>query len=230
MSRNTQRSKARRWALVGVIGLVVVMLALAAAWHWTPLQEVAEPRAIARWLRTVAGTAWMPPLVAAVYVAASLVMFPNTVLCLAIIMALGPLWGTAYAYGGSMVAALVGYALGRRGGKRVDKLHLRGLDRISAELRRGGFMQVLVLRVLPITPFSATNILSGAARVRLLPFAAATLVGISPYILTFAAFGRQARRLLSDPTPMDIAVTVVIAVVATVGLLVARSRAAAHGK
>lgn len=230
MPKTTQRSKARRWAIVGGLGLVVVMIALAAAWHWTPLQDVAEPRKIARWLGTVAHSAWMPPAVAVIYVAASLVMFPNTVLCLAIIMALGPLVGTAYAYGGSMFAALTGYVLGRLGGKRVEKLRFRGFDRISAELRRGGFMQVLMLRVLPIAPFSATNILSGAARVRLLPFVAATLVGISPYILTFAAFGRQARRLLSDPTPMDIAVTVVIAAVATFGLLLARSRAAAHAK
>src|SRR5690349_2503591 len=80
MPRKTQRSKARRWALVGVAALVVVMLALVAAWQWTPLQDVAEPRAIARWLRSMAQTAWMPPLVALVYVVASLVMFPSTVL------------------------------------------------------------------------------------------------------------------------------------------------------
>jgi phospholipase D1/2 len=225
----TQRN-ARRWALGAVLGFVAAVLALAAAWHWTPLQQVAEPRVIARWLGTVTHAAWLPPLVATAYVAASLVMFPNTVLCLGIILALGPFEGTAYAYGGSMTAALVGYALGRWGGARVDRLRIRAFDRISAELRHGGFVQVLMLRLLPVAPFSVTNILSGASRVRLLPFAAATLVGISPYILAFAAFGRQARRLLSEPTPLDAALAAAIAAVAIFALWQARALAAARAK
>jgi uncharacterized membrane protein YdjX (TVP38/TMEM64 family) len=231
MTQKTQRSKARRWALIGIIGFVVVVAGLAAAWRWTAFgQDFAEPRAIAQWLDSMSETAWMPPLVAIIYVAASMVMFPNTVLCLAIIMAMGPVEGAAYAYGGSMAAALAGYTMGRRGGAYVDKLRLRGFDRISKELRNGGFVKVLMLRLLPICPFSATNILSGAARVRVLPFLAATVIGISPYILTFSAFGRQARRLLSDPSPTEIAVTVAIVALATFALWQARALAAAHAK
>jgi phospholipase D1/2 len=230
MPHNTPRSKARRWALAVVAVLIVVMLALIAAWRWTPLQEVAQPRAIAGWFGAMADSVLMPPLVALVYVAASLVMFPNTVLCLGVILALGPVEGAAYAYGGSLTAALTGYVMGRRGGKRVDKLRLRSFDRISAELRHGGFAQVLMLRLLPIAPFTATNVLSGAARVRLLPFVAATLVGISPYILTFAAFGQQARRLLSDPTPLNVAVAVVIVLLAVFALWQARALAATRRK
>jgi phospholipase D1/2 len=231
MTRNTQRSKARRWALIGIVGFVLTVAALAAAWRWTALgQALAEPRAIADWLNSMANTLWMPPVVAGVYIAASLVMFPNTVLCLAIIMALGPLEGAAYAYGGSMAAALAGYAMGRRGGKHVDKLRFRNFDRISAELRHGGFFKVLTLRLLPICPFSATNILSGVARVRVLAFLAATVIGISPYILTFAAFGRQVRRLLSDPSPTDIAVAVAIAALAAFAAWQARALAVARAK
>lgn len=230
MPGKTQHRKARRWAVLAAVGFAVVMIGLVAAWHWTPLQELAEPRAVARWLRSAAHTAWLPPLVAALYVASSLIMFPNTVLCLGVIMALGPLPGALYAFGGSLVAALVGYALGRRGGRRVERFRFRGFSRISSQLRRGGFTQVLALRLLPIAPFTATNILSGAARVHLLPYVAATLVGIAPYILTFALFGRQARRLLSDPTPTDAAVTLAIAAVATLALWRARTVAAARAR
>lgn len=227
MPKPLARSQARRWAVIGVLFLVVVMAALIAAWHWTPLQEVAEPRAIARKIQAV-GDAWMPLIVAVVYVLGSLLMFPNTVLSLAVIMAAGPVEGAAYAFGGSAVAALVGYQLGRHGGRRIERFRFRGLSRMSTQLRRGGFTQVLALRLLPIAPFTATNILSGAARVPLLPYLAATLVGISPYILTFALFGRQARRLFSDPTPTDAAVTLAIAAVATVALWRARALAAAR--
>jgi uncharacterized membrane protein YdjX (TVP38/TMEM64 family) len=163
-----------------------------------------------------------------VYVLGSLLMFPNTVLSLGVIMAAGPVEGTAYAYGGSLLAALVGYWLGRRGGKRVEAVRFKGLERMSKELRSGGFTQVLALRLLPIAPFTATNLLSGAARVRLLPYVTATLVGISPYILAFALLGRQARRLFSDPTPTNIAV--MVAIVATATLLMWRARALAAAR
>ena len=222
MSRSKAPSK-KQWALIGVVGLAILMAALLAAWHWTPLHEYAEPRAIARWLRGQGDNPWMLPLVALVYVAASLVMFPNTVLCLGVIMALGPVAGTAYAYGGSLAAALVGLALGRRGGVLVEKLRSRGFDKLNAGLRRGGFMQVLMLRLLPIAPFSATNILCGAARVKVVHFVGATVIGISHYILGFAAFGHQAQRLLSDPSPRDVVVTVAI-IAAMVGFAIWQSR------
>jgi uncharacterized membrane protein YdjX (TVP38/TMEM64 family) len=227
MTRAREKPGARRLLLIGGIGLFVLILALAAAWRWTPLHEIAEPRAISDFLDDAADEGWMPLLIAGIYVSASLVIFPNTVLCLAVILALGPLIGTAYAYGGSLTAALVGYSLGRWGGQRIEKLRVRAVNRASKELRRGGgFLQVLALRVLPLAPFSATNIVSGAARVPVLPFIAATLIGISPYILTFAAFGRQARRLLSNPTMEDAAIAAAILVVASLATWGARVAAA----
>ena len=230
MPTNSQRSKGRRWILIGAIGLVVVMVALLAAWKFTPLHDIANARSIAHWLDAKAQTPWMPPIVAVIYVAASLVLFPNTVLCLAVIMALGPLLGTAYAFGGSLCAALTGYGLGRRGGEEVAKHRFQAFNRVSRELRKGGFTSVLMLRALPVAPFTVTNVLSGAARVPLLPFVAATLLGISPYILAFAAFGQQARRLISDPTPTQIAVTVAIVTAAAFGLWQVRSLAVARAK
>lgn len=197
------RRDSRRTALRIALALLVLMLALAAAWHWTPLQEVARPSVISPWLHDAARSPWMPLFIAVLFVGASWVLFPNTVLCLAVILALGPRMGTAYAFAGSMLAAFVGYSIGRWGGQRIEKLRVRAIDRFSGELRRGGFLQVLALRFLPVAPFSATNIVAGVARVHLLPFLAATAVGISPYILTFGLFGRQARRVVTDPSLAD---------------------------
>lgn len=228
MTRHAARSQPRRRALIVAGALAALVLTLVAVWHWTPLQEYAEPRRVAGWLKDSANEGWMPVLVAAVYIGASLVMFPNTVLCLAVILALGPLAGAAYAYGGSLAAALTGYTMGRWSGRSVQKLHVRAVDKLTAELRRGGFAQVLALRFLPVAPFSATNIVSGAARVPLPAFLAATVVGISPYILAFAAFGRQARRLLSEPTPTDAAI--LAAIMATVAVIAWRARTLAAAR
>lgn len=227
MSRVREILKARPWVLAGALGLVILIVALAAAWRWTPLHDMVSPAVISAWLKDASDEGWMPLLVAVVYVGASLVMFPNTVLCLSVILTLGPLAGTAYAFGGSLAAALAGYSLGRWGGRHIEKLRLRGVNKMSAKLRQGGgFAQVLAIRLLPVAPFSATNILCGAARVSILPFLAATAIGISPYILTFAAFGRQARRLLSNPSMEDAAIALGIIVVAGLAIWWARSKAA----
>jgi len=218
-------AKSRRWTLIVAIGLGVLALALAAAWKWTPLHELVNPSVVSAWLKDASDERWMPLLVAAVYVAASLVMFPNTVLCLAVILTLGPIAGTAYAFGGSMVAALVGYSLGRWGGKRIEKLRLRAVDKVGAKLRKGGgFAQVLTIRILPVAPFSVTNIVSGAAHVRLLPFLSATALGIAPYILAFGMFGRQTRRLFTHPTLADGAGMLAIVVVLGLATWWAHSR------
>lgn len=230
MSRRKTGDTTSRGVIIGLLAVMAIVLGLAAAWHWSPLHELADASAVAHKLKSVARTPWMPLVAAFVYVAASLVMFPNTVLCFAIIMALGPIWGAAYAFGGSLAAALAGYAIGRRGGKHVDKLHLGPFSRASAELRKGGFMRVLALRMLPVVPFSATNILSGAARVNVLHFAIATVIGISPYIVAFAAFGRQVRRMLAHPTVGDAAIMLAIAAAASVTLWQARSWAEARAK
>lgn len=230
MTRKAAQHRESRRLLFAAAGFLVLVLALAAAWHLTALHEYADPGALARRLKAVAKTPWMPLVVGVVWVLASLVMFPNTVLCFAIIMALGPVLGAIYAYGGSLAAAVTGYAIGRRGGKRVDRLHVGAFKRASDELRSGGFVRLLALRLLPVVPFSATNILSGAARVRLVPFMVATLVGISPYVLTFAVFGRQARRLLAHPEPVDIAITAAIAVTASLALWQAHALAARRAR
>jgi uncharacterized membrane protein YdjX (TVP38/TMEM64 family) len=216
--------RARKTTLIGAGIILVVMLSLAAAWRWTPFQEVAEPGMMIHWLRESGDSPWMPVLVGALFVAASWVLFPNTVLCLGVILALGPVLGTAYAFGGSMLAAVVGYSMGRWGHRRIEKLQISAFDQISKQLRRGGFFQVLAIRVLPVAPFSATNILAGALRLRLVPFAAATAVGIAPYIVTFGVFGRQARRLLSNPSPTDVALAVGIVAVAAIVAWLAHSR------
>lgn len=221
---------AKRRLLYAALGFAALVLAFTAAWHWTPLHHYVEPRAIAHWLRSMARTPWMPFVIAFLYVAASFVMFPNTVLCLAVVMSLGPVWGAGYAFAGSLAAALVGYAIGRRGGERVEKLKVGAVAKASHELRHGGFSRILALRLLPVVPFSATNILSGAARAPLLPYVGATLVGTSPYILAFAAFRRQARHLFTDPSPTDAAVAFAIAAAASLLLWQARSWATAHSK
>lgn len=212
-----QKHKHRR-VRVYVVLAIVAMLALTAIWQWTPLKEYAQPRLIAGEMRAMIHSPWLPVLIAGVYVLSNVIMFPITVLCLATILALGTHPGLLYATGGSLLAALVAYFLGRRyGADHVAKLGIKSVDRLSQGLRKGGIVQVTILRLLPLAPFSVVNVMAGAARVRVIPFTVGTILGMLPGNLVFTAFGRQLRQLLANPSPGEIAGLAAVTVVASIG-------------
>lgn len=209
MAEKRRRARLRIYATLGV----VMVLALTAAWHWTPLREYADPRWIARALRWVAHSSWLPVFILAAYVLSNAVMFPITVLCFATILALGTHPGLLYATVGSLLAALTAYAAGRYyGAGTLGKLRIKGLTQMGESLRWGGIVQMTILRLLPLAPFSIVNLVAGAARVRVIPFIVGTVLGMLPGNLVFTAFGRQLRQMIANPTPMEIAVTIAVTI------------------
>lgn len=55
--------------------------------------------------------------------------------------------------------------------------------------RRDGFFFLLFLRLTPLLPFFAVNLIAAAGGLRLIAFISATLIGIAPMNLTIAAIG-----------------------------------------
>lgn len=215
----------KRWALYAICALVVV-LAIAAAWRWSPLHAYANPKVIAGIFGRVRSSPWAPLALGLVYVLASFVLFPNTVLNVATILALGTPFGPVCALGGSLTAGLVFYGLGRRyGEERVRAMHIKSVDRLSKMLRKGGILGMASLRLLPIAPYSIVNIMSGAARVKLIPFTLGSLLGLLPGTLMITAFGHQLRAILRDPTPVQIAILAVLLAVCAGALWWLRRRA-----
>lgn len=218
MHSSPSRGARRRWVYFAIATLIVV-LGVAAVWRWSPLHTYAEPKVIAAYFRQFRSSPWAPLALALVYVLASSVLFPNTVLNVATILALGIPYGPVYALSASLVAGLVFYGLGRRYGEaRVRAMHIKSVDRMSKMLRNGGVLSMASLRLLPIAPYSVVNVVAGAARVRVFPFAAGTLLGLLPGSLAITAFGHQLRAMLRDPTPMQIAILIALLAVCGAGL------------
>lgn len=217
MSKRSLRNR-KRVRLYAALA-VLLLLVLAAVWRWTPLHEFAEPRLLARWVATMAQSAWLPVLIAAAYVIGNALMFPNTVMCFATILALGSWDGFWYATGGSMLAAVVAYMAARGyGPDRIKQLEIKSVDRISTALRNGGVMQITLLRLLPLAPFPVVNILAGAAHVRPIPFLIGTFLGLLPGNLLFSAFGRQLRQMVANPTPGSVAVFAAVVVLGSIAM------------
>lgn len=203
MPHSTESSaRNRRVILMAAGGLLLAALLMAGAWRWTPLHDYAEPREIAHWLISLRHSPWAVPVVLGLYVLASFLLFPNTLLNVAVILAMGTGIGLAYALGGSLVAAAVFYGLGARyGQERLQSMKIASLDRLSRLLRKGGVLGIAGLRLLPLAPYSVVNLAAGALRVRFWAFMAGTFLGLLPGNLLVTAFGHQLRSMLREPGP-----------------------------
>lgn len=215
--------KLKLWGAI----LACVLIAVAAAWRWTPLHEYADAEAIARMLAELRRSPWAPLALLAIYCGANGILFPNTVLNVATILTFGTERGLPYALAGSMVAALVYYFIGRRYGReKLRYLGGRNVDKLSERLRSSGTLGIAGVRLLPIAPFTVVNVLAGALRVRAPAFAAGTFLGLLPGSLLVTAFGHQLREVLKKPETMELALLVTILLCAGAGLWFLKRRAA----
>ena len=204
----------RRGAVALALAVLGVAL-VAAAWRWTPLSEYIEPSLIAGWIGAARHSALAPLLLIGLYLGASALMLPNTALNAATILGLGTTLGLPCALAGSMCAALTYYALGRRYGTRMlRRLAPERMKRLQQAMDNGSTLKVASVRMLPVAPFVVVNVVAGSIRVRALPFAAGTFLGLLPGNLLLTVFGHQLRSLLRSPGVREAAILGAIVVVA----------------
>lgn len=213
--------RTRRGLIIAGFAAAAILL-VAAAWRFTPLHAWADPKSIGHLFRTLRHSPWLIPAILGAYVAASAVLFPNTVLNAATILAFGTHHGPPLALGGSLFAATVFYCIGRGPGQdRLKKLKIRKVDQLNAGLRRGGVIGMTTLRLLPVAPYTVVNLMAGAARVHPVSFVVGTFLGLLPGCLLMTAFGHQLRAMLRNPGAHEgavLAVTAVLAVLVLWGL------------
>jgi phospholipase D1/2 len=173
-----------------VIALAVA--ALAAAWRFTPLAEIATPDNITAWTRSVRSTWWAPILMVAAYTPGAIVLFPRPLLTLVSVITFGAVLGVAYATAGVLLAALVTYLLGRML-KRDTVRRIAGdaLESAGNTLREHGVIAVFGFNMLPTPPFGVQNMIAGAARIPLWQFMLGTFFSLVPAIVAWTLFGDQ---------------------------------------
>ncbi|MDJ0389664.1 VTT domain-containing protein [Roseomonas sp. E05] len=96
-----------------------------------------------------------------------------------------------------LVRAAFAPGLARRSGGRLAALR--------EELARDGFLYLLALRLFPLLPYWLVNLAPALAGMRLLPYAAATLLGIIPGTLVYAGIGAGLGSTLDEGTQPDLA-------------------------
>lgn len=193
----------------------LIILALAMAWQFVPL---ADPKSVKAAFSDIAGSHWAPVAVIGTFVIAGSLMFPVTVLIAATAAAFGPWLGFGYAFVGALASALTTYAIGAAVGKRtVQDLLGPRLNRVRQKIASRGVVSIAAIRLVPVAPFTVVNLAAGATAIPVFDYMAGTALGMLPGMIMISAVGNQFARILTSPTPFDIA-ALVLAVGAWVAL------------
>src|SRR6202012_3037616 len=82
----------------------------------------------------------------------------------------------------------------------------------SERVARRGIIAVVILRILPIAPFTIVNLVAGASHIRMRDFMLGTLIGMGPGVLLTVSFAHQLVAAMRHPTPLSFAVLIGIGV------------------
>jgi uncharacterized membrane protein YdjX (TVP38/TMEM64 family) len=118
----------------------------------------------------------------------------------------GTLAGGALAVVGATLGAVVLFLVARTALADLMARRARGfVERVRPRLQRDGFSYLLALRLVPAVPFWLVNIGAALCGMRLVPYTAATLLGIVPATFVFAWVGAGLGTVLAAGGKPDLA-------------------------
>ncbi|MEU3143073.1 MULTISPECIES: TVP38/TMEM64 family protein [unclassified Streptomyces] len=180
---------AARPARAAWIRLAVLVALVGALGFWVTLGGGDLLREVRQWVDSLG--IWGPVVFALCYALAVTALLPGSVLT----ASAGALFGLTVGAGAVLVGATAGaalsFGLARWLGRPVVARYAGSgrLARLDAYLTRRGFAAVLVLRLVPLFPFSVINYGAGVAGVRFSSYVSATALGIIPGTLVYTGLG-----------------------------------------
>lgn len=194
------------------VAVLLIIGGLAAAWRWTPLSESVDAKSLISAVETVRQVPAAPVWVLGAYAIVSLLAIPITVMIVATVLVFGGFLGFIYSICGSLLGASLSFWLGGLIGRdTVRRVAGTRLNKISRRLGRRGVLSVLIVRLVPVAPFTLVSLVAGASHIRFVDFAIGTVLGMMPGILTVTVFSDRLLALLRDPSSMTLAEIALVA-------------------
>jgi phosphatidylserine/phosphatidylglycerophosphate/cardiolipin synthase-like enzyme/uncharacterized membrane protein YdjX (TVP38/TMEM64 family) len=223
----------RQSALRRAIRLVTVALVLAAlvfVWNYTPLADWTDPDKIARALEAFRANSMAIPILLGAYLVGGLLLFPLTALITVTGMVLGPWAGFFCGITGSLISAAAGFGIGHVAGKST-LTHLLGkrFRRIKRVVTSRSVLAVMVIRMVPVAPYTVVNAALGAVGVGFWPYIAGTLLGLLPGVLALTVLGDRLLQAWRNPEPLNI-IWFVLAILVWLSLAIGLQRLVARIK
>ena len=202
-----------------VISMLVAILALAIAWRWSPLKEwvnVETLAAVGVELREASGA---PFLALGAFIIGGLIAFPLTVLIIVCGLVFGSWQGFLYSLAGALLSAMLTFTLGRVLGRNtVRRFAGRKLGELNRRLARHGLVTIIIVRIVPLAPFTVINMVAGASRIRFRDFVLGSLIGLLPGIIGMSVFTDRLAAAIEQPNlPAFAALAAVVAILVVSG-------------
>jgi phosphatidylserine/phosphatidylglycerophosphate/cardiolipin synthase-like enzyme/uncharacterized membrane protein YdjX (TVP38/TMEM64 family) len=208
--RDERKPLPRRLAGIGLLAVTLALLAV--AWRWTPLREWVNLPALIGFARGLEALPFTPVAVMISYVVAGLLMVPVTLLIAVTGIVFGPLRGSLFAIGGVLLSAAVAYGLGHWLGRdTVQRLLGARINRLSRRIAKRGILAIVVVRMLPVAPFTVVNVVAGASHIRLADYLIGTMLGMLPGIVLTVTFVHHLAEAVRNPSFGTVAVLAAVA-------------------
>lgn len=227
--RSTEDAETKPLSLWKPLVVLTALVALAIAWRWTPLAGWISVEQLHRWAETAEQAGWTLWAVLAVYLIAGLVMLPVTFLVGTTAIVFGPMESVLYSLAGCLLSAALSYAIGRRLGREtVRKVAGGRLNRLSKRLAKRGVLTVVLVRLVPVAPFSVVNMVAGASHIAFRDYLIGTAVGMIPGIVLVTLFCDSLAGVMREPQWQDLAVVIGIGALLGLGSAWVRKRLTNH--
>jgi len=173
--------------------ILLALLAGAAVWALSYRGDF-DAAAVETWVRGYG--LWAPVVFAGLYIVATVLLLPGSLLTIVSGILFGPILGTFYSLIGATIGATVAFLIARflasgwvarKSGNRLRKL----IDGVEAE----GWRFVAFVRLVPLFPFNFLNYALGLTRIQLSHYVLATTICILPGGLAYAYLGYAGREV-----------------------------------
>lgn len=165
-----------KWKTQWIIAIVLLVFGTATLiYQWIDLR----PSEIRNY---IVQFGWLAPLVyILLFTVRPLILFPTSVLSVAGGLAFGTLPGVVYTVVGATLSALVAYYIAIRFGDRfLHHFETSSYEKVQHKIEEDGFFYVLILRLIPLVNFDLVSYASGLAKVNVLAYLFATVIGMIP--------------------------------------------------
>jgi uncharacterized membrane protein YdjX (TVP38/TMEM64 family) len=133
---------------------------------------------------------WGPLVYMLLYAVGPSFLVPGAVMTIAGGLAFGTGWGSVYSLIGADVGAVVAFGAGRFLGRSfVEGIVGERFESMLHKIARNGFPIILYLRMVPVIPYNALNLLAGASPITFHDYFWASMIGMIPGTILFAFLG-----------------------------------------
>jgi uncharacterized membrane protein YdjX (TVP38/TMEM64 family) len=133
---------------------------------------------------------WGPVVFMLLYAVGPSFLVPGAVMTIAGGLAFGTAWGSVYSLIGGDAGALLAFAAGRFLGKSfVEQIVGKRFQSMLQKIAKHGFQIIFYLRMVPVIPYNALNLLAGASPIAFRDYFWATMIGMIPGTILFAFLG-----------------------------------------